>query len=100
MMWKILTALIREEIKKKPLKCREQFQEEKKVQQGNERDKWATIYASVYSQSRQNEAENIVMSWIHNKNYDMVSQTWIIQCLKIYKISDKIIKFITKTITS
>ena len=35
------------------------------------------------------------MGWVGNKKaYDMVSQTWIIECLKIYKISDKFINFI------
>ena len=41
---------------------------------------------------RKNEA----MAWIHyEKAYDMVQQRWI-DCLKMYKISDKIIKFIEK----
>ena len=36
-------------------------------------------------------AENLAMSWINDKKtYDM-----IIKCLKVYKIFDKIIKFIT-----
>ena len=35
------------------------------------------------------------MAWIDNKKvYNVVPQTWIIECLKIYKISDQIINFI------
>ena len=37
------------------------------------------------------------MAWINDKKaYDMVSKTWIIHCLKMYKISHEIIKFIEK----
>ena len=37
------------------------------------------------------------MAWIdYRQAYDMVPQTWIIECLKMYKISDKVINFITK----
>ena len=36
--------------------------------------------------------------WIDNKkSYDMVPQSWIINCLKIYKISHEVINFIEKT---
>ena len=35
------------------------------------------------------------MAWIdYKKAYDIVLQTWITECLKRYKISDKIINFI------
>ena len=38
------------------------------------------------------------MAWIdYKKAYDMVPQTWIINCYKMYKISDEIINFIEKT---
>ena len=32
--------------------------------------------------------------------YDMVPQDLLIECLKMYKISEKVIKFITKTMKS
>ena len=38
--------------------------------------------------------KNVAMAWIDNKN-GMVLQTEIMQCLKMYKISDKILNFIT-----
>ena len=34
------------------------------------------------------------------KAYDMVLQSWIMNCLKMYKISDDVINFIEKTIKS
>ena len=42
--------------------------------------------------------KNLAMGWIDNKKeYDMVPQSWIINCLKTYKISDEVINFIEKT---
>ena len=38
------------------------------------------------------------MAWIdYKKAYDMVSQTWIPHCLKMYKISHEVKKFIEQT---
>ena len=43
--------------------------------------------------------ENVAMAWTDKKQaYDMAPQMWIIECLKMYKTSDKIIKFITNAI--
>ena len=40
--------------------------------------------------------EKEAMAWIDYKNaYDMFPQTRIIECLKMYKIADKIINFMT-----
>ena len=42
--------------------------------------------------------KNIAMAWIDCKNaYDMILQTWVKECLKIWKISEKVMKSITKT---
>ena len=38
------------------------------------------------------------MAWIDNKKaYDMVLQSWILHCLKMYKIPDQVVQFIEKT---
>ena len=38
------------------------------------------------------------MAWIdYRKAYDMIPQSWIIDSPKLYKVSNKIIKFIAKT---
>ena len=43
--------------------------------------------------------KNFAMAWIdYKKAYDMVPQSWIVDYLKMYKISNKIIKFITGAI--
>ena len=42
--------------------------------------------------------KNLPMAWINNKKaYDTVLQSWIINYLKMYKVSDEIINFIEKT---
>ena len=38
-----------------------------------------------------------IIGIVYQKANDMVPQSWIIQCLKIYKISHEIINFIEKT---
>ena len=44
------------------------------------------------------DGKNLAMAWIdYKKAYDMVSQSWIINCLKMYKISHEVINFIEKT---
>ena len=41
--------------------------------------------------------KNLAMAWInYKKAYDMVPQSWIINCLKMYKISHEVINFIKK----
>ena len=43
--------------------------------------------------------KNLAMAWIDNKrSYDMVLQSWILHCLKMYKIPDQVVQFIDKTI--
>ena len=42
--------------------------------------------------------QNLAMAWIdYEKAYDMVPHSWIINSLKMYKISDEVINFIDKT---
>ena len=43
--------------------------------------------------------ENVAMAWTDNKKAnDIVPLNWIINCFKMYKISDEVIKFITKVV--
>ena len=38
------------------------------------------------------------MAWIdYKKAYNMVPQSWILRCLKMYKIPDQVVQFIEKT---
>ena len=97
-MRKILTAQIREEIYNS-LTSRGLFPEEQKVCCEGFRGIAELLYVDqhILSDSK-TRRKNIVIAWIDCKNaYDMVPQSWIINCLKMYKISDKVIKFIYKT---
>ena len=41
--------------------------------------------------------DDVVRAWIDNKKvYDIVPQSWIVECLKKYNIPDKDIRFITE----
>ena len=40
--------------------------------------------------------KNVTMAWIDDKTYDMVPKSWIIEYLKIWELSDYVIKFITE----
>ena len=45
--------------------------------------------------------KNLAMAWIDNKKaYDMLPQSWILHCLKMYKISHEVINFIEQTMNT
>ena len=51
----------------------------------------------ILNESR-TKRKNLAMAWIDNKKaYDMVPHSWIINSLKMYKISHEVINFIDKT---
>ena len=86
MMWKILTAQIREEIYYS-LTSRGLFPEEQK---GSHKGSRGTAELLYMDQHILNESKtrwkNLAMVWIDNKKaYDMVLQSWIKNCLKMYK---------------
>ena len=98
-MWKILTAQIREEIYYS-LISRGLFSNEQKGFRKGSRGTAELLYIDqhILNESK-NRRKNLVMAWIdHKKAYDMVPQSWIINCLKIYKTSHETINFIEKAI--
>ena len=57
-----------------------------------------TLHRSTHPKWKQDQTENLAMAWIDDrKAYDMVPHSWIINCLKMYKISHEVINFIKKT---
>ena len=97
-MWKILIARIREEIYSS-LTSRKLFPEEQKGYCKGSRGTGELIYIDQHllneSKTRQ---KNLAMAGIdYKKAYDMVPKSWIINYLKMYKISDEILNFIEKT---
>ena len=97
MMWKILTAQIREDIYYS-LTSRGLFPDEQKGCRKGSRGTTELLYIDqhILSESR-NRRKNLAMAWIdYKKAHDMVPQSWIINCLKTYKISHEVINFIEK----
>ena len=64
-----------------------------------QRHRRVTSHRSVHPQWEQDQTEKYSygLCW-QQKEYDMVPQSWIINCLKMYKISDEVINFMEKTI--
>ena len=96
-MWKILTAQIRKEIYFS-LISRGLFPDEQKGCCKGSRGTAALIYIDqhILNESKKRR-KNLAMAWIdYKKACDMVPQSWIINCLKMYKISHEIINFIEK----
>ena len=97
-MGKILTVQTGEKIYYS-LTSRRLFPEEQKGCRKRSRDIGELLYIDQYilneSKTRQ---KNLAMVWIgYKKSYDMAPKSWIINCLKIYKILDEVINFIEKT---
>ena len=98
MMWKILTAQIREKIYYSLTSCGLFPDEQKGCRKGSR----GTAELLCIDQHILNESKtrrkNLAMAWIdYKKAYDMVPQSWILHCLKMYKISHEVINFIEQT---
>ena len=94
MMWKILTAQIREIYYL--LISRGIFPDEQKGyhKRAKGTKELIQIDQHILNESK-TKRENLAMAWIDNKNvYDMVPQSWILHCLKKYKILDEFVQFI------
>ena len=99
MMWKILTAQMREEIYHSLTSRRLSPDEQKGCCKGS-RGIAELLYLNkhILDESK-TKRKNLAMAWIdYKKACDMVPHSWIINSLKMYKISDEVINFIDKTI--
>ena len=98
MMWKIPTAQIRKEIYDSLTSFRF-FPEEQKGCRKGSRGTGELLYINQYFLNESKTwLKNLAMAWIdYKKAYGMVPQSWIINCHKMYKISDEVINFIEKT---
>ena len=96
MMWKILTAQIREDILLAN-KSRVFPDEQKGCHKGSRGTAELPYIDKHILNESKNRRKNLTMAWIdYKKAHDMVPQSWIINCLKMYKISHEIINFIEK----
>ena len=85
-IWKILTAQIKEEIYYSLISCGLFPEEGKGMLRGDQRHGRTTVYRSIQPQQELNKTENLVMAWIGlKKDYDMVHQSWNAHRLKMYK---------------
>ena len=97
-MWKIQTAQIREKIYYS-LTSRGLFPDEQKGYREGFRGTAELLYIDqhILNESK-TRRKNLAMAWIdYKKAYNMVPQSWILHCLKMYKISHEVIKFIEQT---
>ena len=94
----IITAQIREETYYW-LTSRGLFAEEKKGCCKGSRGTAELHYIDQHIlNERKTRRKNLALAWIDNKKaYDIVPQTWIINCLKMYKISHEVMNFIEKS---
>ena len=70
----------------------------KKNRKGATKETDGLLYQNILKEVK-TRREKVAMTWIDNKKaYNMVSQSWIIECFKMYKISCKVLNFITKDI--
>ena len=98
MMWKILTAQIREEIYYS-LTSLGLFPDEQKGCYKGSRGTAELLYIDQHILNESKTGwKNLAMAWIdYKKAYDMDPHSWIINSLKMYKISHEVINFIDKT---
>ena len=94
MMGKILTAQLREEIYFS-LTSHRNRKDVAKDPRGQEN--YSTMISTSSTTARR-DGKKLSMAWINYKMaYDMITQSWIINCLKMYKISHEVINFFKRT---
>ena len=98
MTWKILTAQIREKVFYS-LTSHELFPDEQKGWRKGSRGTAELLYIDQQILNESNTSrKNLATAWIDNtKAYDTLPQSWILHCLKMYKISHEVINFIEQT---
>ena len=98
MMWKIRTAQIKEKIYYS-LISRGWFPDEQKGCRKGSRGTAELLYIDQHTlDESKKRRKNLAMAWFdYKKAYDMVPQSWIMHCLKMYKISHGVINFIEQT---
>ena len=91
-MWKILTAQIREKIYYS-LTSRGLFPDEQKgCRKGSRGTAELLVIDEHILKESKTKRKNLAMAWLDNKKaYDMLPQSWILHCLKMYKISHEAI---------
>ena len=87
MMLKILTAQIREEIYFSFISYGLFSKEQPECRKGTKVTEQLLYIDQYILKESKTRRKNVAMAWTDNKRYDLVPQSWIIDCLKMYKIS-------------
>ena len=96
-MWKTLTQIM-EKIYNS-LISRGIFPDEQKGCRKRTRSTEDLLYIDQHILNKsKTRRKNLAMAWIdYKKANDMVPQSWILHCLKMYKIPDQVVQFIEKS---
>ena len=97
-MWKILTAQIQEKIYYSKTSHGLFPDEQKGCRKGSRGTAELLFIDQHILNESKTRRKNLAMAWIdYKKAYDMLPQSWILHCLKMYKISHEVINFIEQT---
>ena len=98
MKWNVLAVQIGEEIYYSLISRERLSEEQKGYCNQNKRNRRATIHWSTDTQRVKNETKKSSCSvdWL-KKACDIVPQSWMIECLRVHKIFDEVIKVIENT---
>ena len=95
LMWKLMTSIISDNIYKFLDENQMLPDEQKGCRRESRGTKDQLIIDKTILRDCKKRHKNLAMAWVdYKKAYDMVPHSWIIECLKLYNISENIVKFI------
>eukprot|EP00795_Rhopilema_esculentum_P003517 gene3517-biopygen1669 len=101
LMWKLLTGIISGNVYTF-LDENEMLPEEQKGCKRNSRGaKDQLLVDKTILADCKRRHKNLAMAWVdYKKAYDMVPHSWIIECLRLYRVSDNVVNFIERSMTN
>ena len=100
MMWKLMTGIISDSIYKF-LDENEVLPEEQKGCKRNSRGtKDQLLVAKTILADCKKRHKNLTMAWVdYKKAYDMVPHSWILECMRLYGVSDSVTNFLKRSMS-
>eukprot|EP00795_Rhopilema_esculentum_P006840 gene6840-biopygen8293 len=101
LMWKLLTGIISGNVYTF-LDENEMLPEEQKGCKRNSRGtKDQLLVDKTILADCKRRHKNLAMAWVdYKKAYDMVPHSWIIECLRLYRVSDNVVNLIERSMTN
>lgn len=97
-LYKILTAVIASKMNAHLTSNNILTEEQKGCRSGSQGCKEQLIIDSTIMNQARTKQQNLYMAYVdYKKAFDSVPHSWLIEVLKIYKINDKLIKFLAQT---